>query len=72
MDYVISTRNKLRKRNAFGGEPGPVRYLRVPGRQLPRPTHQASSERSWTDEVMAKSLPGANASAHWQNPVTRP
>jgi hypothetical protein len=64
MDYVISTRNKLRGRNAFGGEPGAVRYLRVPGNQLPRPSHEAPSERSWTSDVMREALPGANPDAN--------
>jgi esterase/lipase superfamily enzyme len=63
MDYVISTRNKMRKQNAFGGEPGPVRYLRVPRNQRPRPSHQVASERDWTGEVMRAALPGANPSA---------
>jgi len=63
MDYIISTRNKTRKKDAFGGEPGPVRYLKVPGNQLPKPSHAMKTARAWADEVTKCAMPGADTSA---------
>jgi esterase/lipase superfamily enzyme len=64
MDYIISTRNKKRGKNRFGSEPGPARYLKVPGNQLPRPSHAISNARAWADEVQQQSLPGADPDAN--------
>ena len=64
MDYIISTRNKITGQDAFGGEPGPARYLKVPGNQLPKPSHAMKTSRAWADEVMQCAMPGADATAN--------
>ncbi len=60
-DYIISTRNASLKNNTFGNEPGPSRFLSVPGNQLPKPGHQMKSVRDWEKKVMEDALPGADA-----------
>lgn len=47
-DYVVSAR-QVRKR-AFQPEPRRVRYLKVPGRELPRPEHEIGA-KARIDEV---------------------
>lgn len=47
-DYVISVRNVTK--GEFGSEPGPTRFLKVPGNQLPKPSH-AIGRAQWVEEV---------------------
>ena len=56
-EYVISVRN-VRKGN-FGSEPGPTRFLKVPGNQLPKPSHHLS-RTAWVDEVMKEAACGVD------------
>ena len=62
MDYMISTRNK--KKSRFGSEPGPARYLKVPGQSdTPLPEH-IIKRKSWVKAVLSDSKPGANPEDH--------
>ena len=63
VDYIISTRSARLKDNEFGNEPGPTRFLAVPGNQLPKPSHQIKSVREWEERVMAEALPGADGTS---------
>lgn len=49
-DYIITTRNV--RRGAFGSEPGPTRFLRVPSNRNPQPDH-AIRRAGWVDAVLA-------------------
>lgn len=64
-DFIISTRNAKLKDNQFGNEPGPTRFLAVPGNQLPKPSHEIKKVSEWEALVMDEALPGAdNAADH--------
>lgn len=63
-DFVISTRNASLKNDSFGNEPGPSRFLSVPGKQLPKPSHQIISVKTWEEKVMEEALPGADGNAN--------
>ena len=49
-DFIVSTRNV--RSGDFGAEPGPTRFLKVPGNRRPKPEHAIARKR-WVDEVMA-------------------
>ncbi len=49
-DYLISVRNV--RRGEFGAEPGPTRFLRIPGNRNPKPAH-AIGRLGWVDDVLA-------------------
>ena len=49
-DFIVSVRNL--RRGDFGSEPGPTRFLKVPGNRRPKPDHAIGRKR-WVDEVMA-------------------
>jgi esterase/lipase superfamily enzyme len=72
MDYIITTRRKKRDEDCFVGEPGPVRYLRVPDNvKLPKPSHSVEKDgeedkekvKEWINEVLKDCMPGADPSA---------
>lgn len=46
--FTISAR--LVKKGEFAAEPGPIRYLRTPANQLPKPEHEISA-KVWIDAV---------------------
>ena len=50
-DYLITTR-KL-KRGDFASEPGPTRFLKLPGDESPLPGHSIA-RKAWVDEVLAE------------------
>ncbi|MDH3547650.1 MAG: alpha/beta fold hydrolase, partial [Gammaproteobacteria bacterium] len=49
-DYIVAVRNV--RKHAFGAEPGPTRFLKVPGNQRPKPEH-AQRRADWVDDVLA-------------------
>lgn len=48
-DFIISVRAV--RRGAFASEPGPTRFLRVPGSAAPLPEHRIA-RKAWIDEVL--------------------
>lgn len=48
-NYLITTRNI--RRGAFGSEPGPARFLKVPTNRTPKPDHKID-RKAWVDAVM--------------------
>ena len=51
MIYLITARNI--RRGEFGDEPGPARFLAVPGNRLPKPAHKIT-RKAWVDAVMER------------------
>ena len=57
MDFVFTVRRI--KSGKFEGEPGPVRFLKVPkSPKTPLPDHQVK-KKDWVDAIMAECQPGA-------------
>jgi len=61
-EYVVCVRNteKSASGRRFGSEPGPTKFLKVPGNRYPNPA-QAIPRRQWVAEVLAKARSGVNA-----------
>jgi esterase/lipase superfamily enzyme len=57
-DYVIAVRNL--KKGQFGSEPGPTRFLSVPGNQLPKPSHKIT-RNEWVKKVMKEAEVGVDS-----------
>lgn len=51
MNYLITARNI--SQGQFGNQPGPARFLEVPGNRLPSPKHRVR-RRHWVDAVMER------------------
>jgi esterase/lipase superfamily enzyme len=60
-DHVISVRNT--KKGKFGTEPGPTRFLKVPGNEIPNPDH-AISKKNWVDDVLKEIGTGTAATSN--------
>lgn len=63
-DYVVCVRNL--SKGAFGNEPGPTRFLRVPADTLPAPS-QSTRRMTWVNEVLENAKTGTNP--HTGRPV---
>lgn len=57
-EFIVTARNV--RGGAFGAEPGPTRFLRVPGNRKPKPDH-AIGRKVWVDAVMAAGHRGQDA-----------
>lgn len=56
--FVICVRNRDSGNNEFGGETGPISYLRVPENEtIPRPSHKMGGVKQWMDSITSEAFP---------------